>query len=252
MKKIFSIGFFITILSFTTFSQAVKTKTVTVATEPYSTVWINDIKRGTTDNIGKLIVRIATGKNILKLRSKGFKEMSQPISPTQTGEIKVILVKSTDEAELTFQKAEAETDKEKSSKLYEIAIKLRPKYAEAYIGLARVLSGMSDVEGALEAIGNARKIRPIYSEASTVEGRIYSADGDDDKAIASFKRAIKEGNGIQPEAHTGLGLLYKSKAEGFGAASNFEEETANYTNCLVVFTRNSARKKKQLRFMKII
>ncbi len=228
MKKIFSIGFFITIFSLVAFSQAVKTKTITVATEPNSTVWINDIKRGTTDSKGKLAVKIATGKNTLRLRAIGFKETSQAILPTQSSELSVVLVKSSDEAELTFQKAEVELDKEKSSKLYETAIQLRPKYAEAYVGLARVYSAMGDSTSALEAIQNARKIRPIYPEATAVEGRIYNTDGEDEKAIASFKRAIKEGKGIQPEAHTGLGLLYKGKAEGFGAASNFEEETANY------------------------
>lgn len=228
MKKILSIGFFITILSLATFSQVVKTKTITVVTEPNSTVWINDIKRGTTDSKGKLAVKLATGKTTLRLRAIGFKETSHSILPTQSGEISVVLAKSTDEAELSFQKAEVELDKEKSSKLYETAIKLRPKYAEAYVGLARVYSSMGDSTSALEAIQNARKIRPIYPEATAVEGRIYNADGEDEKAIASFKRAIKEGKGIQPEAYTGLGLLYKGKAEGFGAASNFAEETANY------------------------
>jgi tetratricopeptide (TPR) repeat protein len=228
MKKIFIVLLLFAFLSFTALSQAAKIKTIMVSTSPDTTVWINDVKRGKTDATGKLAVRLTTGKNILRLRSMGFKEVSQAISPAQTGEIKVLLVKSTDEAELTFQKAEAEPDKEKSSALYEKAISLRPKYAEAYVGLARVLSNMSDAAGALDAIANARKIRPIYPEASAVEGRIHNADGEDDKAIAAFKRSIKEGNGIQPEAHTGLGLLYKGKAEGFSASSDFENETANY------------------------
>ena len=60
-------------------------------------------------------------------------------------------------------------------------------------------------------------------------GRIYKEGGDEDKAIAAFKRAIGEGKGFQPEAYTGLGLLYKEKAEGFGGAGDFENEDLNYT-----------------------
>ena len=48
------------------------------------------------------------------------------------------------------------------------------------------------------------------------------------KAIASFKRALTEGKGFQPEAHTGLGLFYKEKAEGAGAAGDYDAEKANY------------------------
>jgi tetratricopeptide (TPR) repeat protein len=228
MKKIFVISIFVAILSASIFSQVAKTKVITVSTEPNTKIWVNDVKRGVTDASGKFLIKLTLGKNILRLRASGFKEVSQPILPTQTGTLKVILVKSTDEAELSFQKAESESDKEKAVKLYENAIKLRPKYAEAYVGMARVLVAMTDIEAALDAIKNARKIRPIYAEASAVEGRIHGSDGEEAKAIASYKRSIKEGNGVQPEAHTGLGILYKEKAEGFGAASEFEKEEETY------------------------
>jgi tetratricopeptide (TPR) repeat protein len=52
--------------------------------------------------------------------------------------------------------------------------------------------------------------------------------GEEEQAIASFKRAIAEGKGFQPEALTGLGLLYKEKAEEFGGGGDFEQEEANY------------------------
>lgn len=85
-----------------------------------------------------------------------------------------------------------------------------------------------NTEDSLTAIREARKIKPIYPEASAVEGRIYRAEGDDEKAIAAFKRAIREGKGFQPEAHTGLALLYKERAEGFGADGDIEQEKINY------------------------
>jgi tetratricopeptide (TPR) repeat protein len=52
--------------------------------------------------------------------------------------------------------------------------------------------------------------------------------GEEAKAIAAFKRSITEGKGFQPEAHTGLGLLYKDKAESHGSVGEFIEEAAAY------------------------
>jgi tetratricopeptide (TPR) repeat protein len=140
------------------------------------------------------------------------------------------LTKTTDEAELAFQAAERmlTSDRQAAAELYRKAIKLRPKYPEAYLALARVLSDMQNLEEALTAIKQARKQRLGYAEASAVEGRIYKEMGEEEKAIASFKRAITEGKGFQPEALTGLGLFYKEKAEEFGGSGDFEQEEANY------------------------
>jgi tetratricopeptide (TPR) repeat protein len=140
------------------------------------------------------------------------------------------LVKTTDPAEIAFQEAEKmmKIDRAKAIELYGKAASLRPKYYEAYIEMARAMSDAGDSDGALEAISNARKARPAFPEISAVEGRIHKSDGDDEKAIASFKRAIKEGKGFQPEAHTGLGLLYKEKAEGFGSSGDYEKEIETY------------------------
>jgi tetratricopeptide (TPR) repeat protein len=230
MKKLFIYS--ILIASFGTVISAQKTTTfrsITVVTQPTATVWIDDVKRGTTDASGNLAIKyVASGVRKLRVRANGFKEISQPLTATQKGEVKVLLIKTTDEAELAFQKAETETDKEKAVELYEKAIKLRPKYAEAFVGMARNLSSLDDAEGALKAIANARKLRPIYPEASAVEGRIYKNDDQEAKAIASFKRAIKEGNGFQPEAHTGLALHYKDKAEAYKGAGDFDLEAENY------------------------
>ena len=204
-------------------------RTITVITEPKAIVWLDDVKRGVTDESGKLVIKFSLpGTRKLRVRADGFKEVSNNLLPTQKGEVKITLTKTTDEAELAFQQAEASSDKQKAAELYEKAIKLRPKYAEAQLGLARVLSDNGDYEGALKAIAEARKSRLNYAEASAVEGRIYKAEDNEAKAVASFKRAITEGKGFQPEAHTGLALLYKEKAESFGAEGKFAEETANY------------------------
>ncbi len=230
MKKLFIYSIIIASFALVVSAQKPATyRSITVVTQPNAIVWVDDVKRGTTDASGNLTIKyVASGIRKLRVRASGFKEISQSLTATQKGEVKVLLVKTTDEAELAFQKAEAETDKEKAVELYEKAIKLRPKYAEAFVGLARNLTGLDDAEGALKAIASARKLRPIYPEASAVEGRIYKNDDQEAKAIAVFKRAIKEGNNFQPEAHTGLALLYKEKAERYKSAGDFDLETETY------------------------
>lgn len=222
-----------------TVSPATKqTKILTVTTEPNAGVWLDDVLRGTADESGKILIKnISTGKHTLRVRADGFKEVSQNLLPAQKGDVKIVLVKTTDEAELAFQQAEkaAATSKQKAKELYEKAISLRPKFAEAYAGLARILLADSDVQGALEAVKNARKARPVYPEASAIEGRIYKLDEKEDKALASYKRAIKEGNGFQPEAYTGLALFYKEKAEAAGAEGDFQNEQNYYAQSLKYF-----------------
>lgn len=204
-------------------------RSINVVTEPEATVWIDGVRYGKTDKLGNLtIATVAPGAHTLRIRANGFKEISRPLGAAQKGDIEITLVKTTDEAELAYQKAEVLTtsDREAAAVAYRSAIKLRPKHPEAHTGLARVLLELGDFEEASAAIAAARRARPGYAEASAIEGRIMEESGEEEKAIAAFKRAITEGKGFQPEAYTGLGLLYKEKAEGAG--SDFEAETANY------------------------
>ena len=206
-------------------------RTVIVVTEPQATVWLDDIRRGITDETGKLTIKpIAPGAHKIRVRADGFKEATQTLTPVQKGEVKISPVKTTDEAELAFQEAErlSVIDRSKAIAAYRRAISLRPKYPEAQIALARILSDAGDNESALQAIAAARRARPVFPEASAVEGRIYKADEKEDKAIASYKRAIREGKGFQPEAHAGLGLIYKDRAENAGIANDTENQNLNY------------------------
>lgn len=207
-----------------------QTRAITIVSEPNASVWIDDILRGKTDEAGKLAIKNApAGIHRLRVRANGFKESTQNLTAAQRGEMKITLAPTGDEAELAFQQAEAQTDKQKAIELYRKAVGLRPKYAEAYIGLARALSATGEVEEALQAVADARKARLNYAEASAVEGRIYKADGNEIKAIAAYKRAIREGGNFQPEAHTGLALLYRDKAEDAGSSGDLQTEKANLT-----------------------
>lgn len=197
----------------------------TVITEPHAEIWLNNVLRGTSDSEGKLLIRTKlSGAQNLRVRASGFKETTKPLLAAQKADVKILLAKTNDEAEISFQAAEKSTDLPEAITLYENAIKLRPKYAEAFIGLARVLSEIGNTSEAHDAIANARKIRPIFPEASAIEGRIFRSESDEEKMIESFKRAVREGKGFQPEAHAGIALYYKDKAEAAGSGGDFEEE----------------------------
>lgn len=233
-RKTFYILSFILILSTALATLAAprsaQTRAITVVTEPGAGVWLDDVKYGVTDKQGRLTINtVAPGARRLKVRAFGFKEVVQPLAATQRGEVRVALVKATDAAEIAFQEAEKMLgeDKEKAVTLYEKAVKLNPRYAEAYVAMARALTDI-DPAAALKAVAGARRARPGYPEASAVEGRIHKSDGNEEKAIASFKRAITEGKGFMPEAHAGLGLLYKEKGEGSIGSGDTDSEEANF------------------------
>ncbi|MCU1290785.1 MAG: hypothetical protein JWN60_3014 [Acidobacteria bacterium] len=215
-------------------AQSNQFRAITVLTEPKASVWIDDVKYGVADESGKLEIKtVSAGRHTIRVRADGFKETTQNLLPAQKGEVKIALANTADEAELAFQEGERMLllDREKAVEAYRKAIKLRPKYPEAYLALARVLSDMRNLEEALTAVKQAKKQRLNYAEASAVEGRIYKENGDEEKAIAAFKRAITESKGFQPEAYTGLGLLYKERAEGLGG-SDYEQEEADYAEAI--------------------
>ena len=213
-------------------------RTISIISEPNAIVWIDGVKYGKTEENGRLtITTVAPGKRLVRVRADGFKEAAKTLLATQKGNFEMPLTKTTDEAELAYQQAEAlsVTDREKAADAYNRAIRLRPRFAEAYIGLARLYSEGRDREKAENAIKAARKLRPRFAEASAIEGRVFKDGGDDEKAIASFKRAITESGGFQPEANTGLGLIYKERAESAGAAGDYDQESVNYTEAAKYF-----------------
>lgn len=204
-------------------------KTITVKTQPNAIIWIDEVRRGVTDENGKLEIKIAAKNHELRVRANGFKETTVTLTPSTRSEIVVKLLKTTDEAELLFQQAEdtrekATTDdvRDSAAELYRRALKLRPKFPAAHVGLARVLSDLNEFEDALDEIKAARKDRPVYAEASAVEGRIYKAITDYEAAIESFNRAIREAKGYQPEAHTGLAFISEDNGEYEEAAAELK------------------------------
>jgi tetratricopeptide (TPR) repeat protein len=211
-------------------STAASQRTITVQTEPNAIVWIDEIRRGVTDANGVLSgLQLSSGAHTLRVRANGFKESSQPITAVQRGEVRVRLIRTSDQAELLFQQAEAAREsarddaaRQASADLYRRAMKARAAFPAAHVGLARVLLDLNDTSGALAEIEAARRDRPSFPEASAVEGRIYRETGQTDDAIGAFNRAIRESHGFQPEAHVGLGRTYEEKGQYELAAREFD------------------------------
>ena len=206
------------------------TRTISIVTQPATTIWIDEIKRGVTDDKGVLSpLKLSNGAHTLRARAMGFKEISIPIAAAQRESLLLRLFRTNDQAELLFQRAETaretardEASRQSSADLYRQTIKLRPAFPAAHVGLARVFLEMNDTNGALAEIDAARGARPIYPEASAVEGRIYRETGQTDEAIVAFNRAIREAHGFQPEAHVGIGRVYEDKGEYELAAREFK------------------------------
>ena len=206
---------------------------LTISTEPNAVVWIDEIRRGTTDASGKLsIAKVSAGRHSVRVRAAGFKETVTPLLPGRRA-LDVKLVRTTDQAELLFQEAETAREQarddpalEKAADLYRQAIKARPAYPAAQVGLARVLMDLNQFKDAHAAIDAARRTRPAFAEASAVEGRIYREEAFADDAIRSFRRAIREGGGVQPEAYVGIARVYEDKGQFVEAIVEFKKALA--------------------------
>jgi tetratricopeptide (TPR) repeat protein len=210
---------------------------LTITTEPNAIIWIDEIRRGTTDASGKLtLTKISAGRHSVRVRAAGFKETSAALLPGRRT-LAVKLLPTTDAAELKFQEAEAarekardEASQEAAADTYREAIKLRPAFPAAQVGLARVLMSLNQFKDAHAAIDAARKTRPAYAEASAIEGRIYREEAFDDNAIRSFRRAIREGGGVQPEAYVGMAKVWEDKGDFAQAIIEYKKALAQLSD----------------------
>ena len=219
-------------------APAVRAQTaLTITTEPNAIVWIDEIRRGTTDASGKIsIAKVSAGRHAVRVRASGFKETVTPLLPGRRA-LEVKLVRTTDQAELLFQEAETarETARddpslEKAADLYRQVIKARPAFPAAQVGLARVLMDLNQFKESHAAIDAARRTRPSYAEASAVEGRLYREEAFGDDAIRSFRRAIREGGGVQPEAYVGIARVYEDKGQFAEAIVEFRKALAQLSD----------------------
>ncbi|MGI8656796.1 MAG: tetratricopeptide repeat protein, partial [Pyrinomonadaceae bacterium] len=207
----------------------VSARSINIRTEPQAIVWLDEVRRGTSDQFGKLdITKVSPGRHALRVRANGFSERQLSLLPAQRGIITIKLTRTTDAAELAFQEAETlrekardDESKQAAKAAYERALRLRSAYPAAHVGLARVMLELNDYNSALAEIAAARRTRPVYPEASAVEGRILREDADPAGAITAFRRSIREARGFQPEAHTGLARVLEDQGQYAEATTEF-------------------------------
>jgi len=211
-------------------SPSSSTRSLLVTTQPNAIVWIEDIRRGQTDASGKLEIKnVSAGAHTLRVRAIGFKESTTPLLAGKRN-VPLKLFPASDQAELYFQQAEAareqakdEESRRKVEDLYREALKIRPAFPAAHVGLARVLLDLNEYQKALSEIDAARRGRPVYPEASAVEGRINREAAFNEEAINSFRRSIREAKGFQPEAHVGLAKVFEDKGQYTEAIAEYRK-----------------------------
>lgn len=203
---------------------------LTITTEPNAIIWIDEIRRGTTDTTGKLsLAKLLPGKHVVRVRAAGFKETTTALLPARKT-IAVKLLPTTDQAELLFQQAETAREqarddetRRKAIDLYQQTLKIHVVNPAAHVGLARLFMDLNEFDKAHDEIAAARRTRPSFPEASAVEGRIFREAAFNDEAIRSFRRAITEGRGFQPEAHVGLARVFEEKGLFSDAVSEYRK-----------------------------
>ena len=214
-------------------TQVSSARTINVSTQPNAVVWVDEVRRGAADAAGKLQLKLSPGRHSLRARASGFAERTLTLLPAQRGALSVVLTKTTDEAELLFQQAEDAREKgnsQQAAELYRQALKLRPRFAAAHLGLARALEASEDFDAALAEVEAARRDRPAYAEASAVEGRLLRSLADYEGALDAYSRAIREGHGFQPEAYTGMGIIYEDKGRYEDAVASFRKAIAQLSD----------------------
>ena len=203
---------------------------LTITTEPNAIIWIDEIRRGQTDASGNLeIKKFAAGTHSLRVRAMGFKESTTRLLPGKRN-VSLRLLPTSDQAELLFQQAEAareqakdDQSRRKAEDLYNEALKIRPSFPAAHLGLARVLLDLNEYQKGLSEIDAARRGRPVYAEASAVEGRLNREAAFIAEAINSFRRSIREAKGFQPEAHVGLARVFEDKGQYAEAVAEYRK-----------------------------
>ena len=224
-------------LVLTAHSQSVRE--VRIKTESGSKIWIDGVFRGIADERGLFVAKpVHKGSRRVRVRADGFAEANRVLRPRQRS-LTVSLKPTRSQAVLLFQEAERllSEDKETAIEKYKESLRLNRRNPDVWVALARAQSEVGDHDDAFDSIRSARRYRPGFAEASAVEGRVFRSIGDLDKAVESFERAIREGRGFQPEAHTGLALIAKEDAEDAAARADFEEERLYYLEAAKSFEK---------------
>lgn len=88
---------------------------------------------------------------------------------------------------------------------YQHALRIKPKWAEAYLGLGYVLLDKKDFAGAIDDFSRALKLKPALVSAHHARGTAFMKQGRMEPAIVDFSNALKLDPRL-PEAYANRGL----------------------------------------------
>jgi tetratricopeptide (TPR) repeat protein len=91
---------------------------------------------------------------------------------------------------------------------YQHALRIKPKWAEAYLGLGFVLLDKKDFEGAVDGFSRALKLKPTLVSAHHARGTAFMKQGRMEPAIIDFTSALKlDPHMAEAYANRGLALM---------------------------------------------
>src|SRR5262249_29256394 len=102
------------------------------------------------------------------------------------------------------------------------AIRIDPKYAEAYFNRALLREAKKEYDKALADYDQAIQIEPQYAHAYNNRAAIWGGKKEYDKALADFNEAIRIDPKYAP-AYNNRGIVWKAKKEYDKALADFNE-----------------------------
>lgn len=184
-----------------------------IANQPGVSIYLNGAFRGKTDQSGKLLIeRLPAGRYRLRARAVGFKEyrLEFRVAAGTARRLRLNLLPTKDAAELAYQRGEQwreEKKYEESITEYEAALRLRRRFPEARLGLARLLLALNRYEEAQQQAELAiRERRAPDAEGTTVLANALRGAGLYEEAVAQYRRALRLARDFSPEAQAGLAI----------------------------------------------
>tara|TARA_B110000008_G_scaffold187448_1_gene186237 strand:+ start:297 stop:1958 length:1662 start_codon:yes stop_codon:yes gene_type:complete len=111
---------------------------------------------------------------------------------------------------------------EGSVKMFNIAVSLQPKYAEAYFNLGAVLNDLDQKDKSVESYKKAISIQPNYYDAHNNLGNVLLGLGQIDAAIESLEWAIAYKHDFA-EAYNNLGNAFNDYGNPDKAIENYQK-----------------------------
>jgi len=128
---------------------------------------------------------------------------------------------------------------------YDEAIRLDPKYADAYLNRAFAYRGKNDVDRAIPDYNETIRLDPKHPTVYIARGTAYNIKGDFDRAIADYNRAMQLGSKYASVIFTVRGNAYFGKKDFDRAIADYDAALRiNPRSAESLYARGLSKKKK--------